>query len=96
MGRGLNMGNPGITTHKGAIGSTTAVLVLIEENALIRTSHTDDTVVLIDFVVDISRCVSHIARDVIHKVLWGFLDGDVLRVTIHATHITMHYLTIVA
>ena len=95
VGRGLHMGNSRITTHEGTIGSTTAILVFIEKNALVGASHANDTVVLIDLIVYIGCCIGDITWHVIDKVFWCLLHGDIFRITIHATHIAMYHLTVI-
>ena len=89
-------GNLRITAHKRAVSPAAAIFVTVEEHTLIGLSHTDHAVFIIDGVIDVGRGVGHITGHVVDEILRGILDGDVLRVAIHAAHIAVYHLTVVA
>ena len=85
-----------VTAHERTVGAAAAVLEAEEEGTLVRSAHADHAVVLIDGVVRIGRGVGHVARHVVHEVLRSLLDGDVLRVAVHAAHVAVYHLPVVA
>ena len=95
VGAGLHTGDACVAAHERTVGGTAAVFEAVEEHTLVGTPHTDDTVVLVNGVIDVGRAVGDIAWHVIDEVLWGVLYGDVLRVTIHTAHIAVYHLAVI-
>ena len=96
MRRGNHLGDLGVSTHESAIGSAVSILVVVEELALESLAHARDVIVFVDGIWRIIRVILHPIGLVIDKILRSILDGHVLGIGIHASHIAMHHLSGVA
>ena len=68
-GGGANDGQTGVTAHEGTVGTGTAVTIMLEIDALTRTTFAKNVVVLVDGVVDIGGGVGDAAWNVVDEVL---------------------------
>ena len=89
MRRSAHLRQFGVATHHGAIGAPMSILELEEEGGCKGLTLTRHLIVLVDGIVGVGSCVFHPFRHVIDKVFRGILDGNILRIAIHAAHIAM-------
>lgn len=70
--------NAHVATHKRAVSTAVAVVVMVEENALVGFPHGDYMVAPIDFVVNVGGGVVDSLGLVVNEVFGGVLYGDVV------------------
>ena len=84
-----------VTTHHRTIGTPMSILELKEERCRKRLTFTCHLIVFVDGIVGIGRSILYTLWNIIYKILRSILDGDILRIAIHAAHIAMCHPTLI-
>ena len=93
---GFHPGNSGVTAHEGTVGSTIAVFILIEEDAFVWFAFAYDLVVAVDFIIRIIGFVFYVLWNIIDEIFRGILQGNIMRITIHTSYVSMYHFSFIA